>query len=401
VLGGNVKQAGVSGKSKAMRYVLVIVSLLLIVGTLGFIKFSQISSLIAMGEQMQKAGPPPESVGTAVARAEQWEDTLSAVGSVASVKGVALSTEAAGVVTKIRFDSGSTVKQGAILVELDTSVERAQLASARARRDLAKLTAERSRALVASRVISQAQMDASESELKTASTEYNAIQAQIERKVVRAPFSGRLGIRDVNLGQFLNPGTPITVLESQGAVFVDFTLPQQELGNVSVGMPVRLKLEGAQGKELQGKIAAVDPTIDNVSRAIQLRASVPNDTDKLRPGMFVNVTVILPARKQLVIVPATSVVHASYGDSVFIVEDKKPGSPGMAKTQDGKVVKIARQQFVRSGEARGDFVAILEGVKPGQPVVSAGAFKLRNGVPIVINNAVKPEPKLNPRPENR
>ncbi|HEY6562280.1 MAG TPA: efflux RND transporter periplasmic adaptor subunit [Polyangiaceae bacterium] len=384
-----------------MRYVLVIVGLLLIVGTLGLIKFSQISSLIAMGEQMQKAGPPPESVGTAVARAEQWEDTLSAVGSVASVKGVALSTEAAGVVTKIRFDSGSTVKQGAILVELDTSVERAQLASARARRDLAKLTAERSRALVASRVISQAQMDATESELKTASTEYNAIQAQIERKVVRAPFTGRLGIRDVNLGQYLNPGTPITVLESQGAVFVDFTLPQQELDNVSVGMPVRLKLGGAQGKELQGKIAAVDPTIDNVSRAIQLRASVPNDTDKLRPGMFVNVSVILPAKKQLVIVPTTSVVHASYGDSVFIVEDKKPGSPGMAKTQDGNVVKIARQQFVRSGEARGDFVAILEGVKPGQPVVSAGAFKLRNGVPIVVNNAVKPEPQLNPRPENR
>lgn len=401
MLGGNVKQAGVSGKSKAMRYVLVIVGLLLIVGTLGLIKFSQISSLIAMGEQMQKAGPPPESVGTAVARAEQWEDTLSAVGSVASVKGVALSTEAAGVVTKIRFDSGSTVKQGAILVELDTSVERAQLASARARRDLAKLTAERSRALVASRVISQAQMDATESELKTASTEYNAIQAQIERKVVRAPFTGRLGIRDVNLGQYLNPGTPITVLESQGAVFVDFTLPQQELDNVSVGMPVRLKLGGAQGKELQGKIAAVDPTIDNVSRAIQLRASVPNDTDKLRPGMFVNVSVILPAKKQLVIVPTTSVVHASYGDSVFIVEDKKPGSPGMAKTQDGNVVKIARQQFVRSGEARGDFVAILEGVKPGQPVVSAGAFKLRNGVPIVVNNAVKPEPQLNPRPENR
>ncbi len=384
-----------------MRYVLVIVGLLLIVGTLGFVKFSQISSLIAMGEEMQKAGPPPESVGTAVAEAQQWEDTLSAVGNVASVKGVALSSEGAGVVTKIRFESGSTVKQGEILVELDTSVERAQLASARARRDLAKVTAERSRALVATKVISQAQMDAVEAELKTASTEYNAIQAQIERKVVRAPFSGKLGIRNVNLGQYLNPGTPITVLESQGAVFVDFTLPQQELGKLSVGMPVRLVLEGDREKQLQGEIAAVDPTIDNTSRSIKLRASVPNDTEKLRPGMFVNVSVILPAKKQLVIVPTTSVVHASYGDSVFIVEDKKPGSPGMAKTPDGKLVKIARQQFVRAGEARGDFVAILEGVKAGQEVVSAGAFKLRNGVPIVVNNAVKPEPKLNPRPENR
>jgi membrane fusion protein (multidrug efflux system) len=384
-----------------MRYVLVIVGLLLIVGTLGFVKFSQISSLIAMGEDMQKAGPPPESVGTAVAQAQQWEDTLSAVGSIASVKGVALSTEAAGVVTKIRFESGTTVKRGEILVELDTSVERAQLASARARRDLAKVTAERSRALVATKVISQAQMDAAAAELETASTEYNAIQAQIARKVVRAPFSGRLGIRNVNLGQYLNPGTPITVLESQGAVYVDFTLPQQDLDKVRVGMPVRLTLEGDKGKELRGEIAAVDPTIDNSSRAIKLRASVPNDRENLRPGMFVNVSVILPAKKQLVIVPTTSVVHASYGDSVFIVEDKKPGSPGMAKTPDGKVVQIARQQFVRAGEGRGDFVAVLEGVKPGQEVVSAGAFKLRNGVPIVINNAVKPEPKLNPRPENR
>ncbi|HMJ11663.1 MAG TPA: efflux RND transporter periplasmic adaptor subunit [Polyangiaceae bacterium] len=384
-----------------MRYVLVIVGLLLIVGGLGFVKFSQISSLMAMGEQMQKAGPPPESVGTAVAEGQEWEDTLSAVGSIASVQGVALSTEAAGVVTKISFDSGSTVKQGKVLVELDTSVERAQLASARARRDLAKVTAERSRALVASRVISQAQMDAAEAELKTASTEYSAIQAQIARKVVRAPFTGRLGIREVNLGQYLNPGTPITVLESSGALFVDFTLPQQRLGMVSVGMPVRVTLEGSKGQEMAGAIAAVEPTVDNNTRAVKLRASVPNDQAKLRSGMFVNVSVILPEKNKLVIVPATAVVHASYGDSVFIVEPKKPGSPGMAKTPDGKEIKMARQQFVRLGEARGDFAAILDGVKSGQVVVSAGAFKLRNGVPIVVNNAIGPKPSLNPRPENR
>jgi len=384
-----------------MRYVLVIVGLLLIVGGLGFVKFSQISSLMAMGEQMQKAGPPPESVGTAVAEGQEWEDTLSAVGSIASVQGVALSTEAAGVVTKISFDSGSTVKQGKVLVELDTSVERAQLASARARRDLAKVTAERSRALVASRVISQAQMDAAEAELKTASTEYSAIQAQIARKVVRAPFTGRLGIREVNLGQYLNPGTPITVLESSGALFVDFTLPPQRLGMVSVGMPVRVTLEGSKGQEMAGAIAAVEPTVDNNTRAVKLRASVPNDQAKLRSGMFVNVSVILPEKNKLVIVPATAVVHASYGDSVFIVEPKKPGSPGMAKTPDGKEIKMARQQFVRLGEARGDFAAILDGVKSGQVVVSAGAFKLRNGVPIVVNNAIGPKPSLNPRPENR
>lgn len=388
-------------KRRVARYILTIFGLLAVVALLAFVKFSQISSLISMGKEMEASGPPPEAVGSAVAQSQVWEGTLSAVGNIASVKGVAVSNEAAGVVTRISFESGSTVKQGQVLVELDSSVERAQLASARSRRDIAKLTAERSRALLAENVTPQAQVDADEATLRTANTELDAIQAQIARKVVRAPFTGRLGIRSVNVGQYLSPGTQLTVLETVGAVYVDFTLPQQWLGRIEVGMPVRVTIEGAKDQAVKGEISAVDPTVDDRSRALKLRASVENADDKLRPGMFAKVEVILPDQAGRVVVPATAVVRAPYGDSVFLIEDKKPDAPGMRKTPDGKPVRVARQQFVRLGESRGDFIAILEGVKAGQEVVSAGAFKLRNNSPIFIDNRIKAEARLSPQLENR
>jgi membrane fusion protein (multidrug efflux system) len=383
-----------------LRYILTAIGLLAVIAALVFVKFSQISSLIAMGKQFEKSGPPPEAVGSAVAQSDVWEGTLAAVGSVASVKGVALSNDAAGVVTRISFESGSIVKQGQVLVELDSSVERAQLASARSRRDIAQITAQRSRTLLASNVIAQAQVDSDEATLRTSSTELDAISAQIARKVVRAPFAGRLGIRNVNLGQYLSPGTQLTTLEQLGAVYVDFSLPQQWLGKVSVGMPVRVTIEGMADLVVDGQIAAVDPTVDNTTRNLKLRASVVNKDDELRPGMFAKVSVILPSRASQVIVPMTAVVHASYGDSVFVVEDKKADAPGMRQTPDGKTVKVARQQFVRLGESRGDFVAIADGVTAGQELVSAGAFKLRNGSPVVVDNRVKVDPQISPRPEN-
>jgi len=387
-------------QSRAVRYIFTAIGLLAVIAALVFVKFSQISSLIAMGKQMEKSGPPPEAVGSAVAQTDVWEGTLSAVGSIASVKGVALSNDAAGVVTRISFESGSIVKQGQVLVELDSSVERAQLASARSRRDIAQITAQRSRTLLASNVIAQAEVDNNEASLRTASTEIDALQAQLARKVVRAPFAGRLGIRNVNLGQYLSPGTQLTTLEQLGAVYVDFSLPQQWLGKINVGMPVRVTIEGANDLAVDGQIAAVDPTVDNTTRNLKLRASVVNKDDKLRPGMFAKVSVILPERASQVIVPSTAVVHASYGDSVFVVEDKKPDAPGMRQTPDGKPVKVARQQFVRLGQARGDYVAIADGVTAGQELVSAGAFKLRNGAPVTIDNRVKADAQLSPRPEN-
>jgi membrane fusion protein (multidrug efflux system) len=390
-----------SRSKKATRYIVVIVGLLLVVGVLVFVKFSQISLLMAMGKEGEKAGPPPEAVASAVAQAQSWEHTLSAVGTVAGAKSVELSNDAPGRVKRIHFESGAMVKKGQVLVELDTSVERAQLASAESRRDLARVTARRSRALVAESVIAVAQLDNDEAQLKTSTAEIRALQAEIERKIVRAPFNGRLGIRAVDVGQYLSAGTTLTTLEDIAAIFIDFTLPQQRLGNVREGMPVRIMTANALAPAAEGVIAAVDPKIDDTTRSIKLRASVPNQGNKLHPGMFVNVSVVTPKRERIVTVPATAIVHASYGDSVFVIEDKKPGSPGMAKTPQGKPVKIVRQQFVRLGESRGDFVAIAEGMKAGQEIVSAGAFKLRNGSPVFINNNVKSEPRLHPRPENR
>jgi membrane fusion protein (multidrug efflux system) len=375
-----------------MRYVIVIVGLLALIGGLAAIKGSQIGMLIGMGEAMKKAGPPPEVVATTQATQQTWENTLAAVGSVVTAKGVAVSNDAPGLVVKLHFDSGDTVKQGAVLVELDTSVERAQLASLRARRDLAEISVKRSTALAVSGAVAQAQVDADASSFKSLSADANALLAQIARKTIRAPFSGKLGIRQVNLGQYLAPGTAVTTLESQKASLVDFTLPQQELPKLAVGTAVRALLAGASSP-LEGTISAVDPSVDPLTRSIKVRASLPDPESQLRPGMFLRVEVVLPEKSEVIAVPQTAIVHASYGDSVF-TSDQKPGP-------DGKPRPVAQQRFVKVGASKGDFVAIVDGLAPGQEVVVAGAFKLRNGIPLKLNNQGSPQPSLDPHPENR
>ena len=366
-----------------MRYVVAVGGLILLVGALVAIKFTQISGLMKMGQEAEQAGPPPEVVSTAVAKQDTWESALTSVGTISPFKGVSVSNDAPGLVTAIRFESGAIVKQGDVLVELDSNVERAQLAAVQARKELAAVNAGRSRALIASSSIPKAQLDNDEALVKSSESDVSALQAQIARKTVRAPFSGRLGIRAVNLGQYLNPGTTITSLESMDSVFVDFALPQQNLRDVAVGSVVHITLEGDASVPFEGVVKAVDPAIDATTRSIKVRASIPNQKEELRPGMFANVSVVLAEQKSYVTVPATGVVHASYGDSVFIVEDKK-----------------ARQQFVKTAGSRGDFVAILDGVKAGQEIVTAGAFKLRNGAGVTVNNTLPQNPQLAPRPVN-
>ena len=384
-----------------MRYVIAIGLLVLMIGTLVGIKFGQISMLMQAGKQSQMLGPPPESVSTSLVKEDTWEETLSAVGSVVAAKGVSVSSESPGVVNAIRFESGALVKAGQVLVELDSSVERAQLASAMARRELAVLSAGRSRQLAKQSAIPRSQLDGDEAQLKTSRADLSALQAQIERKTVRAPFSGRLGIRAVNLGQYLNPGTTITTLEALDLVYVDFTVPQQELADVANQTKVRVSLSGEDGAVFDGAIAAVDPSVDATTRTVRLRASVPNKGERLRPGMFVSVAVIKPQRSKVVAAPATAVVHASYGDSVFVVEDRKDEAGAVVLGVDGKPAKVVRQQFVRVGVARGDFLAITDGVHLGQELVTSGAFKLRNGIGIVVHNEVQPGFSLHPNPGNR
>jgi membrane fusion protein (multidrug efflux system) len=373
-----------------LRFVVVVVGLLLLVATLAGIKGAQIAMLVDFGKKAEKAGPPPEAVSVVASEEQEWEATLFSVGSIAADQGVSISNDAPGVVSRIAFESGQRARKGRVLVELDASVERAQLASSRAKMGLAELSAKRSRALVASGAAPPSQLDNDDSAWKAAVAEVSALEAQIDRKIVRAPFAGKLGIRAVNVGQYLGSGTPVTVLEALESVYVDFTLPQQHLPNVHVETPVRVTLGGLDVPPREGTVTAIDPTIDQQTRTFKVRASVANEEERLRPGMFANVSVVLPKREGFVVIPQTAVVHASYGDSVFIVEDAKEGG--------GKVV---RQQFVRLGAARGDFVAVLEGVRPGQEVVSAGAFKLRNGSRVDLKPDVKPTPQLEPHLENR
>jgi membrane fusion protein (multidrug efflux system) len=384
-----------------MRYIVAFVALVAVVGGLAAIKYNQISSLIATSHAMERAGPPAEAVGTSVVRADTWQETLDAVGSVAAARGVTLSNDAPGVVSAIHFESGTIVRQGQVLVELDSNVERAQLASMQARRELAQINAGRTRALVATEAIPRSQQDNDDAVVKTSRSDLDVLNAQIARKVVRAPFTGKLGIRQINLGQYLNPGTAIAVLEATDTVFVDFTLPQQRLKAVALGMPVRIVVEGEGVAPVAGTVSAIDPSIDAVTRSIKLRASLPNGDEKLLPGMFAQVSVLLPAKHDVVVVPVSAIVHASYGDSVFVVEDRKDDAGNPVKPLDGSTAKVARQQFVKVTETRGDFVAIGGGLAVGQEVVSAGAFKLRNGVPVAVNNAVQAKPELLPHPENR
>ncbi|MBK7399449.1 MAG: efflux RND transporter periplasmic adaptor subunit [Myxococcales bacterium] len=375
-----------------LRVFLPLIAVLALVAGLAAVKAKQIGMLIKAGKAAEAAGPPPEVVNTGLAKQDTWALTLTAVGSVEAVKGVTLSNDAPGIITAIRFESGAEVKAGEVLVELDSSVERAQLGSVLARRELAKTNLERNKALVDKGALPAAQLDGDEATLKSANADAAALQAQIARKTVRAPFAGKLGIRAVNLGQYLNPGTPLTMLESKDALYVDFTLPQQKLGQLALGTKVEFHAVGVEGT-LAGAIAAIDTNVDPVSRSVRIRATVEDKAQKLRPGMFLEVLVILDKQQQVVAVPATAIVHATYGNSVFVVEDKGTGA-------DGKPLKIARQQFVRTGAARGDFVSIEDGLKAGETVVVAGAFKLRNGASIVVNDTVKFDPQLAPKPEN-
>ncbi|HEV3030902.1 MAG TPA: efflux RND transporter periplasmic adaptor subunit [Polyangia bacterium] len=397
----NSHDSGGKRLSNVKRFAIAGGICLVVIGVLAGLKFAQISALIRSGKAAQAAGPPPQAVGTDVAATGVWQSVFEAVGSVTAARGVTISNDSPGVVRSIRFDSGAQVRAGQVLVELDAAVERAQLASLKARLGLAATTAGRTRLLTEKGANTRLQLDTDEAQLKTTTADVAALEAQIERKIVRAPFAGKLGIRSVNLGQYLNPGTPITVLESTEAVVVDFTIPQQELARVPVGATTRIVLPGTQpAQTLEGKISAVEPDADPTTRAVKLRASVNDEKAQLRPGMFVNISVLLPERAKVVSVPATAIARAPYGDSVYVVETRKDEKGDPVSGRDGKPAKVARQQFVRVGQARGDFVAIMDGVTAGQEVVTQGAFKLRNGAPVMVNNGVKLSPSQTPRPEN-
>ncbi len=360
--------------------------LALVLGPIVGIKFLQISSLIAMGAEMEKAGQPPTPVATYVAAEQEWEDTLSAVGSLQAVQGVTLSAELGGTVVEIAVENGAAVKKDDLLVRLDTSVEQAQLTAAEANLKLAELQLDRSKSLLAQKTISQSEFDSADAGAKAAVAQVENIRAQIAKKNIRAPFAGRVGIRMVNLGQTLSAGAQVIPLQALDPIFIDFNLPQQRLATLEVGQALRVKIDGV-AEPFAGKVTAINPEVDAVTRNVRVQGTLANPAERLRPGMFAEVELVQNSARKVLAVPATAVVYAPFGDSVYVVEEK-----------EGKL--IARQQFVRLGASRGDFVAIVDGIAAGARVVSAGAFKLMNNAPVMIDDKMQPEASLNPKPKN-
>ena len=369
------------------------ISMLAVIGALiaglGAVKFHQIQVAIAQASSFQ---PPPEAVTTVVAKREAWPDTLQAIGSVAAVQGVTVAADLPGLVDRIAIDSGRMVRAGEVLVELDTRQEKAQLTAAQAQLELSRLNLERARGLADEGIVSRADYDRASAEHKQAEARVGEIRAAIERKTIRAPFAGMLGIRQVNLGQYLAGGDPVVPLQSLDPIFVNFTVPQQEVGRLHVGGEVAVTAEGAKDEHFTGRITAVNSIVDESTRNVQVQATFANPQGRLRPGMFVETKLLLGGSRDVVALPASAINYAPYGDSVFIVEQ--------VQGPNGATYKGARQQVVKLGGALGDQVAVLSGVEPGAEVVSSGVFKLRNNAAVRIENAVQPANDPAPKPED-
>ena len=373
----------------AKRMILMLTVVIALLASLGFVKFRQIQTAVAQGASFQ---PPPEAVTTVVAQQETWPSTLGIIGTVAAIQGVTVSADLPGTVDRIHFDSGAWVREGDVLVELDTRQERAQLAAVEAQRDLARINFSRMQELVKEGVIARTEYDNAITQQKATEAQVGEIRATIARKTIRAPFSGILGIRQISRGQYLAAGQAIVPLQALNPIYVDFGVPQQETAQVKVGRKLRITSDDLPGLEFAGRVTALDSVVNEATRNIQVQATLPNPQGKLRPGMFVQVAVTLGASRQVVPLPASAINYAPYGDSVFVVTD--------LKDPKGRAYRGVRQQFVKVEGSRGDQVAVISGVNPGDQVVSSGVFKLRNGAAVQINNKVQPGNNPSPKPED-
>lgn len=370
-------------------YIIVIIGLIVIIGGLAGIKVLQIRAMIDQGKNFVL---PPEVVTSVSVKADSWESVLTAVGSLDAVQGVTITAEITGKVSHINFEAGSRVKAGDLLVQQDMSVEKAQLREAESVSALARIEYERTQQLFKKKIVPRSNYDNAKAQLAQAIAQEDNIRAVIAKKNLRAPFAGRLGIRQINLGQVINEGQAVVTLQSLESLFVNFYLPQQKLSLINTGLKARVTSDALPDKIFTCSITAINPKMDAVTRNIQIQALLNNPKEQLRPGMYVNVAVILPKTKDVMTIPATAVLYAPYSDSVFVIEDKKD-EKGMSEG------KLLRQQFVRLGEKRGDFISVISGLKPDDVIVSTGVFKLRNGQSVVVDNKLAPEFKLSPEPE--
>jgi membrane fusion protein (multidrug efflux system) len=372
------------------KILLTLLGLILLVAAIIGIKAWQITDLIAAGKTFQL---PPVSVQVTEAITQNWADQFDAVGTIESVQGVTLANEVAGKVEKIAFESGSMVAAGDVLVVLDKASEEAQLRSAMAAAELATLNLNRTRDLRKTSVISQSELDTAESQHKNTAARVEELQWMLQKRTIKAPFAGRLGIRQIREGQFLQAGAPIVSLQSLDPVYVNFSLPQQRLSDLSVGMKVQAKTDAIPDRIFEGRLTAIDAEVDALTRNIGLQATIANKDGGLRPGMFAAVSAIAPQEKTHTIIPGTAVIFAAYGNSVFVVKEEPD--------KEGKSHLVCDQKFVRLGSRKGDFVAVEEGLQAGEKVVSAGGFKLHKGAAVEIAEGERPVPSTTPHPPEK
>jgi membrane fusion protein, multidrug efflux system len=369
------------------RSLVIALGLLVAICVLVFgIKALQIVKMVRTPQVM-----PAVTVTSAPVKQEDWAPRLTAVGSISAVEGAVVSTELGGTVSQIGFENGAEAKKGDVLVRLDVSQEEALLRSAEAEAELARTDLERTRGLATQRVVSKAELDAAESKFRRLNAVVDQMRSNIAKKTIVAPFDGQLGIRQVNVGQWVNAGQQVVALTSLDPVYVDFALPEQHLAKLSTGLEVSVRADALPSRKFEGKLTAINSMVDPVTRNVPLQGTLQNPDHVLHPGMFAKVEVALPETKKTIVIPGSAVSYAPYGDSVFVIEKQK--DPKTAKES-----LALRQQFVRIGDARGDFVSVTQGLKAGQEVVSTGVFKLRNGMNVTVNNDLAPKPELNPKP---
>jgi membrane fusion protein (multidrug efflux system) len=367
--------------------IVIAIALLVTICVFAFgIKALQIGKMMSTPQTM-----PPTTVSSVSVKEEDWAPRLTAVGSVSAVQGAVVSAELAGVVSEINFENGGEAKKGEVLMKLDASQEEALLRSAEAEAQLAQTDLERSRDLAMKKVVSSAELDSAQSKFRRLNAVVDQVRSSIAKKTLIAPFDGQLGIRQVNVGQMINAGQQVVPLTSLDPVFADFALPQQYLGQLTPGLEVHVTTDAIPGRVFNGKLTAINSMVDSSTRNITLQATLDNSDHALRPGMFAKAEVMLPEKHKALVVPGSAISYAPFGDSVFVIEKKKD-------EKTGKESQVIRQQFVRVGEGRGDLVAITQGLKAGETIVSTGVFKLRNGMSVTINNDLAPNPQVNPNP---
>ena len=371
---------------KLVLVLAIIAAIFFLVGIGGW-KAMQISQAIAMGKSFKM---PPDAITSLKVSKETVAPVLETVGSLSSPQGVMLSADLPGIVTAISFESGSRATNGQLLVQLDTRQEEAQLRTAKAKLDLARQNLDRAKDLSAKRVIAQSAYDETKSQYDAAVASVDETQAMIDRKTIRAPFEGFIGIRQINAGQYVKSGDPIVQLESLDPIYVNFALPQQNLAKLQVGQAVQLKADGIPDKVFKGSINAINSAVDTTTRNIQVQATIPNPDHVLRSGMFAGVQVVLPNRESVVMVPATAVQFAPYGDSVFVIKT--------LKDPQGKEFLGVQEVVVTLGKTRGDQIEIVKGLNQGDEIATSGIFKLHEGGAVKVENSVQPGNNPAPKP---